>query len=242
MLLPLAITLDLDDTLWPVAPVIARAEAALDAWLREHAPATAARWPLEAMRALRDRIGAERDDLAHDFTAQRRLALAHALADGGDDPALANGAFDAFFAARNAVECYPDAIAALERIAARLPVAALTNGNADLAVIGLHGHFRFCLGAREHGKPKPSACIFHAACERLGVAPRDVLHVGDDVEHDIVGAARAGLMTCWIHHGREWPRDDVVPDLVVGSLGALDSRLRGNDDDCLRGDDKDLAA
>ncbi|MFG5407658.1 hypothetical protein ABXN37_05510 [Piscinibacter sakaiensis] len=38
---PRAITLDLDDTLWPVRPVIRRAEAALRAWLARHAPATA---------------------------------------------------------------------------------------------------------------------------------------------------------------------------------------------------------
>ena len=243
---PLAITLDLDDTVWPIGPVIARAELALDAWLREHAPATARRWPAEAMRALRERIGRERTDLAHDFTQQRRLVLAHALADSGDDPALAGGAFAAFFAARNAVECYPDAIDALHRLAARVPVAALTNGNADLAAIGLHGHFSFCLGAREHGRPKPSACIFHAACDRLGVAPADVLHVGDDAALDVGGAARAGLSTCWINRdGRAWPLDDVRPDLEFATLGALadwleqrqqrdarplDPRLRGNDE------------
>lgn len=219
---PLALTLDLDDTVWPVGPVIARAEAALDAWLGIHAPATARRWPLAAMRELRDRIGRERTDLAHDFTEQRRLSLAHALADSGDDPALADGAFAAFFAARNVVECYPDAIDALERLAARVPVAALTNGNADLVAIGLQPHFRFCLGAREHGKAKPSACIFHAACDRLGVAPADVLHVGDDALHDVAGAARAGLSTCWINRdGRDWPLDDVRPDLEFATLGAL---------------------
>jgi putative hydrolase of the HAD superfamily len=36
-----AITLDLDDTLWPIGPTIRRAEAVLQAWLQEHAPATA---------------------------------------------------------------------------------------------------------------------------------------------------------------------------------------------------------
>ena len=148
MRVPLAITLDLDDTVWPIGPVIARAELALHAWLETHAPATARRWPVDAMRGLRERIGRERTDLAHDFTEQRRLVLAHALADSGDDVALAGDAFDAFFAARNAVECYPDAIDALARLAKRVPVAALTNGNADLAAIGLHGHFAFCLCAR----------------------------------------------------------------------------------------------
>lgn len=219
---PLAVTLDLDDTVWPIGPVIARAEAALDAWLSSHAPATARRWPVGAMRELRDRIGRERTDLAHDFTEQRRLSLAHALADSGDDPALVDGAFAAFFAERNVVECYPDALDALARLAARVPVAALTNGNADLAAIGLLPHFRFCLGAREHGRPKPSACIFHAACDRLGLAPADVLHVGDDALHDVAGAARAGLATCWINRdGRAWPLDEVRPDLEFATLGAL---------------------
>ena len=37
-----AITLDLDDTLWPVGPTLVAAEHVLSDWLREHAPATAA--------------------------------------------------------------------------------------------------------------------------------------------------------------------------------------------------------
>ena len=36
-----AITLDLDDTLWPIWPTIARAETVLADWLQHHAPATA---------------------------------------------------------------------------------------------------------------------------------------------------------------------------------------------------------
>ena len=36
-----AITLDLDDTLWPIWPTIGRAELALSAWLQQHAPSTA---------------------------------------------------------------------------------------------------------------------------------------------------------------------------------------------------------
>lgn len=224
---PRAITLDLDDTLWPIAPAIRAAEAALAEWLDMHAPEVGRRWPVEAMRALRERIAGEHADLAHDYSAQRRLSLAHALADCGADPALAAPAFDAFFAARNRVECYPDAIDALARLAARVPVAALTNGNADLAVIGLSRHFRFSLCAREHGRPKPAPCIYLAACDRLGLAPHEVLHVGDDVELDVVGAARAGLATCWINRvpddgrARAWPHADIRPDLEFPTLAAL---------------------
>lgn len=217
-----AITLDLDDTLWPFAPIGERIERVLDEWMREHSPRTADRFPIPEMRALRDRVFAEHPQLIHDLSALRRLTLQRALTESGDDPALADAAYDAFYAARNQVDCYPDSIDALARIAAHLPIAALTNGNADLEMIGLSGHFRFQLGAREHGAAKPQASIFHAACERLGIAPSEVLHVGDDIEMDVVGAARAGLRTCWINRdGQPWPHDDPRPDLHFDTLTAL---------------------
>lgn len=217
-----AITLDLDDTLWPFAPIGARIEQVLDAWMREHSPVTAQRFPLAQMRTLRDRVFSENPQLAHDLGALRRLTLERALRESGGDPALADAAYEAFYDARNQVECYPDAIDALARLAAQVPVAALTNGNADLDRIGLGHHFRFNLCAREHGVAKPDASIFHAACTRLDCAPGEVLHVGDHVEMDVLGAARAGLRSCWIdREERDWPHDDVRPDLHFDTLSAL---------------------
>ena len=225
--LPRAITLDLDDTLWPIAPVIERAEAALHDWMLVHAPNAAARYPIATMRALRDAVALANPHLAHDYTAQRKLSLTQVFTECGHDPDVAKtdlveAAFTAFHAARNRVELYPDVVAALDRLAAHAPLAALTNGNADLAQIGLHGRFAFSLGAREHGSGKPDASIFHAACERLGMAPHEVLHVGDDSELDIVGAARAGLRTCWINrHDHAWQHDATRPDLAFAHLGEL---------------------
>jgi FMN hydrolase / 5-amino-6-(5-phospho-D-ribitylamino)uracil phosphatase len=217
-----AITLDLDDTIWPIAPAIDRAEAALDAWLHAHAPKAAARWPLEARRRLRDEVDAEHPQFSHDFTRQRLITLERMLRDSGEDVALVDAAFEAYFAARCEVEHYDDSVDALQRLAARLPLAALSNGNACLRRIGLMHLFAFQLGAREHGVAKPAASIFHAACTQLGLPPAQVLHVGDDVELDVVGAARAGLRTCWINRGqRPWPRDDVRPDLQFASLALL---------------------
>ena len=49
-----AITLDLDDTLWPILPTLERAEARLQSWLDAEAPATADQWRTpEHRRALR---------------------------------------------------------------------------------------------------------------------------------------------------------------------------------------------
>jgi len=217
-----AITLDLDDTIWPIAPAIDRAEAALDAWLLEHAPRAAQRWPLQARRALRDEVDAEHPQYSHDFTRQRLITLERMLRESGEDVALVDAAFEAYFAARCEVEHYDDSVEALQRLAARVPLAALSNGNACLNRIGLMHLFKFQLGAREHGAAKPATSIFHAACRDLDVAPAQVLHVGDDVELDVVGAARAGLRSCWINReGRAWRRDDLRPDLEFPDLAAL---------------------
>lgn len=219
---PRAITLDLDDTLWPIIPLIERAEATLHAWLCEHAPLAAARYPTTAMRALRDRIARDNPHLSHDYSSQRLLSLRHALADSGHDPSHAERAYDVFSAARNDVQTYPEVMTALARISARVPVAALTNGNADLGRTPLAAHFRFQLRAREHGAAKPEASIFLAACERLGHVPADVLHVGDDPHLDVIGAHRAGLRTCWINRTQaSWPSPHPEPHLTFADLAAL---------------------
>lgn len=221
-----AITLDLDDTLWAVAPAIQRAEQAMDDYLARHCPSTRERFPIPTMRRLRERIAAEHPHLAHDFSTQRLLCLRHALGESGDDPAHAEGAFEAFFAARNRVDLFADVEHGLAALAAQYPLAALTNGNADLARIGLAGHFRFSLGARDHGAAKPAASIFLAACARLSLAPIEVLHVGDDPELDVAGAQRAGLRACWINRdGLAWPAHLAPPDLVARDLPELHSLL-----------------
>lgn len=222
-----AITLDLDDTIWPVAPAIERAEQALGDWLRQHAPRSAERWPLDARQKLREQVDRDRPHLAHDMTVQRQWMIERMLEQAGDDVALAQAAYDAYFAARCEVEHYDDSLGALQRLAARVPLAALSNGNACLRTIGLMHLFRFQLGAREHGAAKPAAGIFHAACARLECDPSQVLHVGDDTRTDVLGAHRAGLRTCWINRPdesgatRRWPHTEVRPDLEFPTLAAL---------------------
>jgi HAD superfamily hydrolase (TIGR01549 family) len=217
-----AVTLDLDDTLWPFAPIGARIEQVMHAWLEQHSPATAEQFPIVAMRTLREQVFADNPQLIHDLSALRKLTLEQALRRSGADMALLDPAFEIFYTERNKVQCYPDAIDALVRIAARVPVAALTNGNADLARCGLDQHFVFQLGSREHGAAKPEASIFHAACEQLGLPTAQVLHVGDHAVMDVAGAVRAGLRACWLNReGATWPLDELQPDLEFSTLSAL---------------------
>jgi putative hydrolase of the HAD superfamily len=218
---PKALSLDLDDTLWPIWPVIEKAERALADFLAERCPATARKYPIAEMRALRERIARQYPEFAHDFTRQRKLSLAEALRSAGDDEVHLEDAFNAFYAARNRIEFYPDALAALDRLA-RWPLIALTNGTADLASIGIADRFALAVSAREAGHAKPDAPIFHAACTGLRLLPGEVLHIGDDPLLDIVGAAGAGMRTCWINRrSEEWPASLPPPDLEFATLAGL---------------------
>jgi FMN hydrolase / 5-amino-6-(5-phospho-D-ribitylamino)uracil phosphatase len=215
-----AITFDLDDTLWAIDPVIARAEEVLHAWFETHWPELARRYPPPALRALRDALAQTRPDLHHDLTALRRLSLEHAARDCGYDAGLAQAAFDVLWRARNEVELYPDVLPALEVLASRYALAGLTNGNADVTLCGVGHALDFCVTAREIGVPKPHPRIFAAAVRRLGVAAHEVLHVGDDPARDIEGARAAGLRTAWVNRaGAPWlggqGADVEVPDLLA---------------------------
>lgn len=223
-----ALTLDLDDTLWPVWPAIARAEAVLMDWLRAAAPATAAAHDQASLRALRNRVAAERPEWGHDLSALRRESIRRALVDCGDDPALAEPAFEHFFAERQRVELFDDVRPALERLAARWPLVALTNGNADLARIGLAGFFAASVSAREFGSAKPAPAIFHEACRRAGADAAAVLHVGDDAELDVRGALAAGLQAAWVRRpglAPALPDDPPAAHHCVDDLLQLAARL-----------------
>jgi 2-haloalkanoic acid dehalogenase type II len=200
-----AITLDLDDTLWPVDPVIERAERVLHQWCERHAPRVAEALPPAEFARYRRAIAQELPEMAHDFTALRLEALRRALGRYGEDASLAEDGLEVFLGARNEIVLYPDALEGLRRLSGAYRIVALSNGNADVRRIGIDGFFTAVVNARSTGYAKPDRRIFHAACSRLDLPPGEVLHVGDDPELDVRGGAAAGTQTAWINRdGKVW--------------------------------------
>ncbi len=225
-----AISFDLDDTLWPIWPVIERAEKALMAWLTEHAPMTAALLASPtALREIReymhDVILKTKPEIAHDLSAIRKESIRLALDRAGDDPLLADDAFAAFFAERNRVVFYDDALPALAALAKRYCLVSLSNGNAQLDRVGLAPYFRAAVSATDFGVAKPDARIFNEAARLAGVQADEVLHVGDDAALDVVGALDAGMQAVWLNRqDKLWPHEQ-QPTLEIASLAELTTLL-----------------
>lgn len=132
--------------------------------------------------------------------------------------AAAEARFDALFEELYAAfaepepwEVFPDVLPCLDALdAAGVPVAVVSNWDSRLrrvlAGTGLLGRFRFVLTSAEFGAEKPDPSIFLEAARRLGMPPAEILHAGDLIRDDVLGARRAGMRAVLVD------RDLTAPD------------------------------
>lgn len=227
---PKILTLDLDDTLWDVASVIGRAEKKLAQWFREHHPVFADSYDAKDVLRIRRQVIVDCADRAHDLRFLRKTVyerMAKRISYPTDFIDEASLEFDRW---RNTVTLFDDARPALERLAQHYPLYALTNGNADIDLIGIGEYFAGSINSVAAGAAKPHPRIFQHALETAGVQAEDVIHIGDDPELDVGGAARAGLRSAWIDRKSDaWPISLAPPDYRAVSLGDFADQLLGAD-------------
>lgn len=216
------ITIDLDDTLWPCAPVIRRAEEELFGWLKLRAPRLAATHDLESLREHRKQLAHEQPQLAHDLTWLRREHLRRLLDEFGYDPRDADEGVTRFRAARNRVEPYVDVPPVLARLRRRHVLVAVTNGNADVEQTPLRGIFHHLVDAARAGAAKPDPAIFRTALTLANCSAEEAMHIGDDPVRDIEPARRLGMRTVWVNRrGAHWPENLTRPDAQIERLDEL---------------------
>jgi FMN hydrolase / 5-amino-6-(5-phospho-D-ribitylamino)uracil phosphatase len=222
MIAPLVLSFDLDDTLWPVEPVMVAAEQTMWAWLRERHPELMQGQGIDTMRAVRARINERYPQRIHDMTFMRRRTLQEMFGDHSQAEALADQAFEVFYAARNRVQFYDDVEPALRRLKTRYRLFALSNGNADLRRTGLADLFEGHVTAISAGAAKPDARIFDNLRELAGVEAAQVLHIGDDPHADVVGATQAGMQAIWVNReARAWPQQFAPPPRTISTLAEI---------------------
>lgn len=218
-----AITIDLDDTLWPINPTIVQAEQVLQDWLHHHAPAAAQRASEPGVRQrIRLEVQQRWPDRLHDLSFLRLESLRQLLQEAGESIAHAEPAFAMFDEARQHVCLYDDTVSALAFLSARYPVLALSNGNADVHRIGLGDYFVGTVAARHVGVAKPDRGIFEHAARLLEQPMEAVLHVGDDVHLDVCAALDVGMQTVWVNREDSvWHGGDKQAHLQVRDLMEL---------------------
>ncbi len=213
-----AITFDLDDTLWDNAGVMERTEHGHYRWLlaalgarqsaRSEPPLALGEAALQQADGLADylvrrqRLAVEVPERRGDFTWLRLRALEEQLEACGLDRSAAvewaAAAMNEFHHLRLQVTPHPEADALLAALAGRYRLAAITNGNIQLARQPLAHHFPVAIAAGEILAPKPDPRAFLTALDRLQTRPEHAMHVGDSWEEDILPANALGMRAAWV--------------------------------------------
>jgi putative hydrolase of the HAD superfamily len=225
-----AITFDLDNTLWDVEPVLLRAEQVQYQWLEENRPRVTREFDGEALRSFRISAHASHPELVHQISKIRIQALYEVQLHCGYSEQLAREgartAFDAFLRIRHQVQPYERALEVLEALAQRYVLGALSNGNADIYKTDIGEYFNFAFSAEQLDASKPLPDMFHAALQESGADAREIVHVGDNPEHDILGAQKVGMFTVWMNSGDwRWPEQRVPADESISALEDLPAAI-----------------
>ena len=145
---------------------------------------------------------------------------------------IAHEAFAIWHAARNQVEPFAEVMPALEKLKRRFRLATLSNGNADLAVIGLAHHFEVSLSAGALGCAKPDPRAYERLADALTLRPAEILFVGDEPHADVVGPRTAGMQTVWVNRAvlfgpTRCPRRMPASPTSTGSSALLTENVNG---------------
>lgn len=223
-----AMTFDLDDTLYDNSPIIKQAEAALLARLRETFPKTAD-LPKNAWQHIKTTLIQQDARLASDMTMLRTQSLYHALAieklTEQERNRAAQQLCNHFYRARSNFHVAANYTQVLTKLATKIPLIAITNGNVDTTAIGISPFFKQCLHASIQRPKKPSRHMFIEAMQYLNLAPHHILHIGDSLVNDVLGAHRVGMHTAWFACNRAMvlkkERAPVLPSVQLDNFNQL---------------------
>lgn len=101
---------------------------------------------------------------------------------------------------------YADAEGVVETLSERgFRLGVISNWDDTLSPIldrfGLLTAFELLIVSSDLGLEKPDPTIFQHALERAGIDPAASIHIGDDWQCDVVGAAQTGIQPIWIDRG-----------------------------------------
>jgi len=167
--------------------------------------------------------GHDPDSLA-DLRLRSTAVLLENLPDGVRDRLVADDLMPAMMRSLR-FRTYPDVPGALRRLRSKgLSVVVVSNWDISLhgfvADSGLGPLVDHVVSSAEVGVGKPAPEPFERGLELLGLDPSEVIHVGDDPDHDVAGARAAGIAPVLIRRaGGSQPPPEGVP--VIGSLGDL---------------------
>ena len=225
-----AVSFDLDDTLWPLLPVILKAEKDTNEWLIDNYPGVEVLLKSQEVMKIRDDLISKKTDLVNQLSKLRELTLVELGIRSGysreESQVMARESFKIFFSGRNDVTLYEGTEQTLKNLKEKYVLGVITNGNADLKKIGINHYFDFNISAENMNVGKPDPLIFEEAARETGFQTGEICHVGDHPINDVEGSFKAGMKAIWFNKkGIDWPLDKKADFEEISSWNQLEETL-----------------
>tara|TARA_B110000014_G_scaffold254061_1_gene234201 strand:- start:196 stop:891 length:696 start_codon:yes stop_codon:yes gene_type:complete len=209
-----SISFDLDDTLWPLMPNIMKAEETTNEWIKENFPGTAALLGKQDAIEIRDKLIKEDPNLMNQISDLRKLMFYELNIRAGygkeESENMAEKAFEIYFKGRNTVTFYEGVIETLELLKNDYSLGVVTNGNADLKVIGIDNLFDYIFSAADLNAHKPDPVMFEAVINKTGLKANEICHIGDHPINDVKASLEFGMTPLWFNNEKtEFPIKEI---------------------------------
>lgn len=221
-----AISFDLDDTLYDNRPIIIKAEQQSFDYLRQQ-DHRLANLSEQHWFEYKQQVLLANPNLIEDVTAWRLAALEAIFVElkVANPQQMAQQVFQHFLHVRSDFTVPAASLDVLSQLAQVYPVIAITNGNVNLAQIGLADAFCLVLKAGDGLRAKPHVDMFAYAANHLNIEIADILHVGDHLTTDVLGAKANGAQAIWFndqgHQLRTHQDSRMLPDIEMTHLNQL---------------------
>ena len=219
-----AISFDGDMTLWDFRKVMKHSLKKALAELRRLIPSQRARdLTVEGMIAIRSQVEEEVKGEVWNHEEIRLLAFERTLQSIGSSDRDMAAHLNALYLKHRFedIELYPDVEPAFDQLAPHYRLGLLSNGNSYPERCGLEGRFAFVVFSQDVRVRKPDRRIFEIAAREAGCPLDELLHVGDSLENDVMGAHEAGAKTVWLNREGMGNNTEIRADVEITSLADL---------------------
>lgn len=215
-----AISLDADGTLWDFEKVMRHSLNHVLRELKKLDPDAADTLDIDRMIEIRDGVANELKGGVTSLEDIRLEAFRQTLKDiGRPSDALASHLNQVYLEHRfEDIRLYDDVLPALKALRVKYALGILSNGNSYPERCGLEGMFKFVVFSQDYGVEKPNSRLFQIALEKAGCSKHQLLHVGDSLQDDVMGAINAGIRCVWLNRRRVENNWDLRIDYEISSL------------------------
>lgn len=217
------ISFDADGTLWDFEGVMRHALECALAELHRLVPSAPDSLSIETLIAIRNQVAEEHKGKGLTHEAIRLEAFKRTLqCINSPDDDLAVHLNTLYLKHRfEDILLFDDVLPTLEVLQGGYMMGLLSNGNTYPERCGLEGYFQFVVFAQDYGIQKPDPRLFEITIEHAGCTKRQLLHVGDSFQNDIIGAKRAGVRSVWLNRQCRNNETEEQPDFEILSLAEL---------------------